>query len=98
MSKQDIAKVQKSLKKYEKEFDAQDKKRQRAIYLEETKGKRLERAKYRERLARLREIRQRQKPEHMALLNGYDSDDESNYVMREITITTILSTKDELVL
>jgi translation initiation factor 3 subunit B len=98
LSKQEIAKVQKNLKKYEKEFDAQDKKRQRALYLEETKGKRAERTNYRERLARLREIRRRQKPEHMALLNGFDSDDESNYEMKEITVTTILNTKEELVM
>jgi translation initiation factor 3 subunit B len=98
LTKEEIAKVRKNLKKYEKEFDAQDKKRQRALYLEETKGKRAERAKYRETMARLREIRRRQKPEHVALEGGYDSDDEANYIEREITVVTVINTKEELVI
>jgi hypothetical protein len=49
-------------------------------------------------MARLREIRQRQKAEHVALEGGYDSDDEANYVEREITVVTVINTKEELVI
>merc|ERR1711957_879482 len=56
LSKSEISKVKKNLKKYEKQFDKADKERQRALYLEETKGKRLMRAEYRSILARNREI------------------------------------------
>jgi translation initiation factor 3 subunit B len=98
LSKKQVADVKKNLKKYEKQFDMQDKERQRALYLEETKGKRAERSKYRELVARLKAIRERQKQDRIALLNGYDSDDESSYVTRQIKVETILSSKEEVVM
>ncbi len=98
LSKKEIEKVKKNLKKYEKQFDKADKERQRALYLEETKGKRAERSNYRELVARLRLIRRRQRDEHIALLHGYDSQDDLNYVVRERTVETVLSTKEEIVM
>lgn len=98
LSKQEIKKVKKNLKKYEKQFEKADKERQRALYLEETKGKRAERKKYRDLRSQLRELRREQKPRHVELQNGYDSDDEAHYVVRETAIETILSTKEEVVL
>lgn len=95
LSKTEISKVRKNLKNYEKQFDMQDKERQRALKLEETKGKRAQRTRYRELLNRLKAIRSREKEERMVLLGGYDEDDESNYVTREITVETVLSTKEE---
>lgn len=97
LSKQEIAKVKKNLKKYEKQFEKADKERQRALYLEETKGKRIERKKYRDLRDELRALRREQRARHIELLEGYDSDDESNYVIRDQTIETILSTKEEVV-
>lgn len=97
LSKTQINKVRKKLKSYEKQFDAQDKERQRALKLEETKGKRAERSKYRDLVSRLQSIRARQKEERMALLDGYDSEDEANYVMKEHSVETILSSKEETV-
>jgi len=97
LSKSEIEKVKKNLKKYEKQFEKADKERQRALYLEETKGKREERRRYRDMLVRLRELRREQKPRHIELLDGYDSDDDNNYVVREISVETILSTKEEVV-
>ena len=97
LTKTQINKVRKNLKKYEKQFDMQDKERQRALKLEETKGKRAQRSRYRGLVARLRAIRSRQKEERMSLLSGYDSEDEANHVMRDTTIETILSTKEETV-
>jgi translation initiation factor 3 subunit B len=96
LSKQEIKKVKKNLKKYEKQFEKADKERQRALYLEETKGKREERKKYRDIRARLRELRREQKSRHVELQDGYDSDDDANYVIREVSLETILSTKEEV--
>mmetsp|Transcript_13665 Transcript_13665/g.19279 ORF Transcript_13665/g.19279 Transcript_13665/m.19279 type:complete len:717 (+) Transcript_13665:152-2302(+) len=98
LSKAEIKKVRKNLKKYEKQFDKADKERQRALKLEETKGKRALRTTYRQLLARLAEYRDRQKAQRVDLLNGYDSDDESNYVVSEQVIETVLNTKEEVVL
>lgn len=97
LPKSEIKKVAKNLKKYEKQFDKADRARARARYLEETKGKRAERARFRETVARLRDLRRSQKPERMELLGGYDSDNESNYVWREVTTETVLSTKEDVV-
>jgi len=97
LSRGEINKVKKNLKKYEKQFDKADKERQRKLYLEETKGKRMERAKFRDILGRNRDIQARRRAEHIALLGGYDSDDESNFVVREVTRETVLSTKEEVV-
>ncbi|KAG7338898.1 translation initiation factor eIF2A [Nitzschia inconspicua] len=98
LSKQEIKKVKKNLKNYEKQFEKADKERQRALYLEETKGKRAERKKYRDLLSQLRELRREQKRRHVELQDGYDSDDEEHYTTREMAIETILSTKEEVVL
>lgn len=98
LSKAEIELVQKDLKKYEKQFEKADRERQRALYLEETKGKREERKRYRDMLAELRQLRREQRDRHVDLLDGYDSDDDSNYVVREITIETILSTQEEVVM
>ena len=97
LSKTQINKVRKNLKKYEKQFEKADKERQRALYLEETKGKRAERKKYRDLRADLSALRREQRARRIELLGGYDSEDESNYVAREVTIETILSTKEEVV-
>ena len=95
LSRAEIEKVKKNLKKYEKQFDKADRVRQRKLYLEETKGKRMERSKLREVLQRNREIRSQRRAEYIALLGGYDSEDDANYEIREFTQETILSTKEE---
>lgn len=98
LGKSEIRKVKKKLKKYEQDFDALDQARQRARHLEETKEKRDERREFRAILARNRARRQAQRAEHVALLGGYDSQDESHYVVRNVHVATILSTKEEVVL
>merc|ERR1712176_1057381 len=85
LSKSEISKVKKNLKKYEKQFDKADKERQRALYLEETKGKRIMRGEYRRILARNRAIRAKRRADYIALLNGYDSEDDDNYIIREVS-------------
>lgn len=98
LSKKEIEKVKKNLRKYEKRFDKADRKRQRALYLEETKGKRAERSAYRDLLAHNREIRAKQRPECVALLDGYDSEDERNFIVRDLVIERVLTAKEEVVL
>jgi len=97
LNKNEISNVVKNLKKYEKQFDNADKELSRARYLEETKGKRILRSAYRDRIALLGEYKKQQKARRIELLGGYDSDDESNYIERDLTIETILNTKEEVV-
>jgi translation initiation factor 3 subunit B len=97
LSKSQVNKARKDLKKYEKQFEKADKDRQRALYLEETKGKRDARKKIRDLRADLGALRNEQRPRRIELLDGYDSEDESNYVVRDLSVETILSTKEEVV-
>jgi translation initiation factor 3 subunit B len=97
LSKSEMNKVRKNLKKYEKQFDRADRKRQRAMYLEETKGKREERRKIRDILARNRAIRQRNRADYVALLGGYDSEDNKNYRIKDLNVETVLSAKEEVI-
>eukprot|EP00339_Tiarina_fusa_P013154 CAMPEP_0117026044 /NCGR_PEP_ID=MMETSP0472-20121206/19178_1 /TAXON_ID=693140 ORGANISM="Tiarina fusus, Strain LIS" /NCGR_SAMPLE_ID=MMETSP0472 /ASSEMBLY_ACC=CAM_ASM_000603 /LENGTH=716 /DNA_ID=CAMNT_0004732927 /DNA_START=91 /DNA_END=2241 /DNA_ORIENTATION=- len=97
LSKTQINKVRKNLKKYEKQFEKADKERQRALYLEETKGKRAERKKIRDLRSQLASLRNEQRPRHLELLGGYDSEDDSNYVIRDVSKEIVLSTKEEVV-
>ncbi|GAX26940.1 translation initiation factor 3 subunit B [Fistulifera solaris] len=98
LSKKDIKKVRQNLKTYEKQFDKADRRRERTRYLEETAGKRAERAKIRAVLDRNRTMLRRQRDKHLALLQGYDSEDENNYVFVELTVEKILSSKEEVVM
>lgn len=97
LSKEQVADVVKNLKKYEREFDKADKDMAFKRELEATKVKRALRTKFRQRLARLKEMRDQQKAERVELANGYDSDDDNNYVQKDVTIETILSAKEEMV-
>ena len=97
LSKKEIIDIKKSLKKYEKQFNKADKERKRALYLEETKGKRLERQKIRDILARNKAILSRSRREHIELLGGYDSDDDKHYIATEQTMETVISTKEEVI-
>jgi len=96
LTKEEIYEISKNIKKYEKQFNAFDEAKKRKQKMEETRGKRKERAEFRDTLSRLKEWRARQKQERMDLL-GYDSEDEENYVVREVVIETVLNTKEELV-
>jgi translation initiation factor 3 subunit B len=98
LSKSQVRKVKNNLKKYEKQFDKADKKRERAMYLDETKGKRMERAKYREVINRNKAILAKRRAEYVELLGGYDSEDDANFVFRDTTIEIVLSSKEEIVM
>jgi translation initiation factor 3 subunit B len=96
-SKEEIAEIAKNIKKYEKQFNAFDEAKKRKQRLEETKEKRKSRAAFRATMARLKEWRARQKQERMELLGGYDSEDEDNFVVKEVVMETVLSAKEELI-
>jgi translation initiation factor 3 subunit B len=96
-SKEEIAVIARNIKKYEKQFNAFDEAKKRKLRLQETKGKRKSRAEFRAVMARLGEWRERQKQERMELLGGYDSEDEQNFTTKEVTIETVLNTKEDLV-
>jgi len=97
LTKTEIAEVSKNIKKYEKQFNAFDIAKKKKIRLEETRGKRRDRSEFRATLARLKEWRTRQKQERMELLNGYDSEDDDNFDVKEVVIETVLNTKEELI-
>lgn len=98
LSAQEIKKVERNLKKYEEQFVAADRERLRKTRLEETRGKRLERSRLREIVNRNKAIRQRYRAEHVELLGGYDSEEDQHYEIRETSISTILSSKEETVM
>ena len=93
-----IKKVERNLKMYEEQFEKADRERQLRTRLEETRGKRMERSNLRQIVQRNKAIRQRYRAEHIELLGGYDSEDEAHYEIRELTIPTVLSTKEETVM
>lgn len=97
LSSKKINEVKRNIKKYEKQFDKADRKRRRQKYLEETKGKREERAKIRDIISRNSTIIARHRPKHIALLGGYDSDDGKNYQIIEVQVEKVLSTKEETI-
>mmetsp|Transcript_13375 Transcript_13375/g.25105 ORF Transcript_13375/g.25105 Transcript_13375/m.25105 type:complete len:716 (+) Transcript_13375:106-2253(+) len=97
LNEEERAQVVKNLKKYEREFDKADKELAFKLQLQATKAKRSLRTEFREQMYRLKEIKRQQKEARIALMNGYDSDDENNYVTKEINIETILSSKEEVV-
>jgi translation initiation factor 3 subunit B len=97
LSTKKIHEVRRNIKKYEKQFDKADRKRRRQKYLEETKGKREERAKIRDIISRNSTILSRHRQKHVALLGGYDSDDEKNYQINEMLVEKVLSTKEETI-
>merc|ERR1712187_771139 len=76
LGKVDTEKVIKKIKKYEKQFDKADKELSQARFLEETKGKRLLRAAFRNRMKSLNEIRRLQRKTRIKIMDGYDSDEE----------------------
>ncbi|GKY91960.1 hypothetical protein MPSEU_000167600 [Mayamaea pseudoterrestris] len=98
LTKSEIRKVKNNLKKYEKQFEKEDKRRQRVKYLEETQGKRAERAQIRAVLERNRAARASRRTEYIALLGGYDSQDDANYIEKELVVETILSSKEEVIM
>jgi translation initiation factor 3 subunit B len=98
LSGSEIGKVKRNLKKYEKQFDKADRRRQRAMYLEETKGKRDERTKFRNVLERNKAVLARHRAAFIELLGGYDSADEKNYRINDLQRETILSTKEEVII
>lgn len=97
LSDEKINEVVKNLKKYEKRFDKAGKERARALYLEQTKGKRRLRSIYRERVASLKDIYEQQRSAKISLNNGYDSENEDNYVEKYAEIETIINSKEEVI-
>ena len=89
--------VVKNLKRYERNFDSADRELRRSRYLAETKGKRKLRSDFRERVAHLRAIRDTQTEDRVALMGGYDENDERYYSTRNATVENVVSTKEEIV-
>lgn len=97
LSETKVKEIIANLKQYEKRFDKAGKERARAAYLEQTKGKRLLRSAYREHIARLRQFYDSLIDDRIILCDGYDTDDEDNYIETTVEIETILKSKEDVV-
>lgn len=96
LSREKREEVVSNLKKYEREFDKADKERARALYKEETREKRQLRKAFRDRMADLRAMYKDERKERVEL-NGYDSDDDNNYVVKTFETENVLDTKDTVI-
>ncbi|GMH62769.1 hypothetical protein TrRE_jg6945, partial [Triparma retinervis] len=89
--------IKANLKKYYEEFDRRDKEKARALYLEETRGKRELRSKFRDRVEVLRAGYDANREQRKQMNDGYDSEDEDMYVIQTANVETVLKTDEFLV-
>jgi len=89
--------IKANLKKYYEEFDRRDKEKARALYLEETRGKRELRSKFRDRVEVLRAGYDSAREQRKQMNDGYDSEDEDNFVIQTVNRETVLKTEEFVV-
>jgi len=97
LCKEEIWKVVKNLKNYKKDFDKLDKAITKARYLEETKVKRELRFNFHGRMDRLKCFRLQPKETRVTLMNGYDSDNDGACIVKEESIETVWTTREEVI-
>ncbi|ETW05122.1 hypothetical protein H310_04142 [Aphanomyces invadans] len=89
--------VLKNLKKYVKKFTDLDKKREKErLAAEEAQKKALAEA-FRARIAELNELAKSRRAQHIAIVGGYDSDDEDNFVVKTTVDDVITSQVEETI-
>lgn len=88
-------KVVKNLKKYEKEFDKVDRQRRQEINQETQRQRRSLAENFLARLTENKEASRRLRSERVALRDGYDSEDESNYMTVIVTSEVVLKTVEQ---
>ncbi|CAN0064529.1 unnamed protein product [Discosporangium mesarthrocarpum] len=90
-------KVIKNLRKYERKFEKEDREKERRKAREAMSDKIRMKIEFREQLAAMRERLEGRRHELIDLRNGYDSDDESHYVIDSRAREVVLSVKEEIV-
>ena len=94
MTPEEKQKVIKNMKKYEKIFDKEDHRKKNELKAEIEAKKRDIAASFLSLLAQRREENQRKREKHVALKDGYDSDDDANYTIVVQVEETVLSNKE----
>jgi translation initiation factor 3 subunit B len=97
LSPDDKKKIIKNLKKYERKFERADKAQARRKRREALTDKVRLKKEFRQRLDRLRDAVGERRSEIVSLRAGYDSDDESHYVVEGKKREVVLSVKKEVV-
>ncbi|KAF0689111.1 Aste57867_19383 [Aphanomyces stellatus] len=97
LSDAEYKEVLKNLKKYEKKFIEMDKQREKDRLAAEAAQKRALVDTFRARVAALKQVAAARRPQYVALCDGYDSEDEDNYVVKTTTSDVIISQTEEVV-
>ena len=88
-------KVTKNLKKYEKEFDKEDRQRRQELNQETQRQRRAMAEKFLDLVAANRVISRGRRPVRVALRDGYDSEDDNNYITVKVASETVLKTTEQ---
>lgn len=89
-------KVVKNLRKYEKMFDKEDRVRKQELYQEVVAARRKMADDFLAIVNRNKAIQIPLKRKRVELRNGYDSDDDRNYIIENIVEETVVSTKEQI--
>jgi translation initiation factor 3 subunit B len=97
LTDEEYSEVVKNLKKYEKRFNEADRLKERERLAAEAAERQRQQKEFQDILTeRLRKIKSLRK-ERIALLNGYDSEDETHYIVQSNVREIVLSEKEEVV-
>jgi translation initiation factor 3 subunit B len=97
LSSEEKKKVIKNIKKYEKIFDKDDRRKKQELYQEMLAERHKIASQFLQLLANKKEARELLKLRRVALRDGYDSDDDRNYIIEVKVEETVVSSKSEVV-
>lgn len=97
LSPEDKKKVIKNIKKYEKIFDKEDRRKRQELYQEMLAERHKIASQFLQLVANKREARELLKARRVALRDGYDSDDDRNYYIEVKVEETVVSSKSEVI-
>ncbi|CAI5714178.1 unnamed protein product [Peronospora farinosa] len=96
LSDAEYKKVVKNLKKYEKRFDQMDRLKERERQAAKNAERNRKVQEFQELLQRLLAAAAVRRGEYIALLDGYDSEDENEYIVQSHTYDDVLESKEEI--
>lgn len=97
LSDKEYAKVVKNLKKYEKKFYEMDRQKERAKKEAEEAAKAKKEKEFQDLMAERRALARERRAAYIELLDGYDSEDDSHYIIETREYNEIISKKEEVV-
>ncbi|CAI5715974.1 unnamed protein product [Hyaloperonospora brassicae] len=96
LSEAQFKNVVKNLKKFEKRFDQMDRFKARERVLAERAERNKQEQEFQELLQKRLGTAAERRAEYISLLNGYDSDDENEYIVQKHTHDDVLEVKEEV--